>query len=58
MTAGSYDSNGWPDDLTIRWSVAGRRCTPAPARSSGEECPLVQTALLSAGEGAGFGPDV
>ncbi|MET7382644.1 hypothetical protein ABZT08_28215 [Streptomyces sp. NPDC005526] len=20
MTAGSYDSNGWPDDLVVRWS--------------------------------------
>ncbi|MFF9765042.1 hypothetical protein ACF1GT_00105 [Streptomyces sp. NPDC014636] len=20
MTAGSYDSNGWPDDLLVRWS--------------------------------------
>ncbi len=42
MTAGSYDSNGWPDDLIIRWSDGETTMYAHTGAQFGAERTLVQ----------------
>ncbi|MBZ3909449.1 hypothetical protein [Streptomyces acidiscabies] len=40
-TAGSYDSNGWPDDLVVRWSDGETTMYPHTGATFGPDHMLV-----------------